>query len=305
MTESKPFRSGYVAICGRPNVGKSTLLNRLVGEKVAIVTEKPQTTRNRILGVCEREGGQIIFLDTPGIMSPRHKLDESLIGAVERAVRDADIVVFLVDLSVRPRENDRLAASVLKRAETPVVMVMNKVDTVPKDRLKERVTEYRKLGEFAGGMVISALRDINAMEVADRLVSMLPEGPAYYPEGTATDVPDKFAIGELIREKVLLSLRQEVPHSVAVTTEEITRRSDELTYVAGTIYVEKKSQKMIAIGRKGSMLREIGAAARVEIEELLGTKVYLELRVKIAKNWRKDEAVLRRLGYTRGKRKKQ
>jgi len=297
MSESTPFRSGYVAICGRPNVGKSTLLNRLVGEKVAIVTDKAQTTRHRILGVCDTENGQIIFLDTPGIMSPRHKLDESLISAVERAMRDADVIAFLVDLSVPPHENDRLAATLLKKAKVPVLMVQNKVDAIPKEKIEERVQEYRKLGDFSGGLVISALYGINTVELIERLISLLPEGPPYYPKGTATDMPYKFAISELIREKALQLLRQEVPHSVAVSVEEITSRSQKLTYVSANIYVEKKSQKTIIIGRGGAMLRRIGAEARPEIEDLLGTKIYLELWVKVAKNWRKDDATLRRLGY--------
>ncbi|MDR4504563.1 MAG: GTPase Era [Candidatus Scalindua sp.] len=300
MTEEVPhkFKSGFVTMWGRPNVGKSTLLNTLVGEKVAIVTPRPQTTRNRVMGICEMEEGQIVFLDTPGILKkPKQKLDEYLVKSARTCLRDADVVLFVVDATTQPHGDDRRAAKLLRPINKNILLVVNKIDISDLSHLEERIDQFRQLGNFAGGVAVSATARINIKMLVDKILDLLPENPAYYPEGTITDQQEKLSVSEIIREQTLLVVRQEVPHGVAVVINELTPRSKKLTYISATIFVEKPTHKQIIVGEKGTMLKEIGKASRENIQKLLDTKVYLDLWVKLVKNWRKDENALRRFGY--------
>ena len=299
MTEetSKKYKSGFVTMWGRPNVGKSTLLNTLVGEKVAIVTPRPQTTRNRIMGICEVENGQIVFLDTPGILKPKQRLDEYLVKSARTCLRDADVVLFVVDGTTPPHGDDKRAAKLLRHLKKDILLVINKMDAADIPHLEGRIEEYKKLGDFKGGVAVSAITKINIPTLIDKILGLLPESPAYYPEGTVTDQQEKLTMSELIREQVLIFARQEVPHGVAVVIREVTPRTPELVYIAATIYVEKPTHKLIIVGGHGQMLKEIGRKSREGIQELLGKKIYLDLWVKLSKNWRKDEAALKRFGY--------
>lgn len=291
------FKSGFVTLWGRPNVGKSTLLNLLVGEKVAIVSPKPQTTRNRIVGITELENAQIIFVDTPGMHEPKHKLGAYLVEEAMAQLPDSDVVIFVVDVSVPPTPEDELAASKLKYSKAPVILALNKRDLVKPDVLAERSVQYASLGKFECAIDISATRGDNVGKLVEKIVELLPEGPRYYPKGTVTEMPEKFMLAELIREAVLHNLHQEVPHCVAVLVERFEERPNNKVYIAATIHVEKESQKKIVIGKGGSMIKRIGQEARRSIEQYLGKEVYLELWVKVAEDWRKDEQALRRFGY--------
>ncbi|MCS7265560.1 MAG: GTPase Era [Armatimonadetes bacterium] len=297
----KGFKSGYAVLWGKPNVGKSTLLNYLVGEKIAIVSPKPQTTRNRIAGVIEVENAQVIMLDTPGVHYPRHKLGEYLVAEAKAALESADVVLFMVDATEPPTPEDERAAellnSFLREEKRPVLLVLNKIDAVSPAVLQERQLLYEALGNCDETIAISALKGDGVSLLLSKIIERLPEGPPYYPLGTVTDQPEKLPIAEAIREAVLHYTHEEVPHAVAVIVDEIEHRSEKLAYVKATIFVEKESQKGIIIGQNGQMLKKIGTMARTEIERWLGKKVYLELWVKVAKNWRKDENALRRFGY--------
>jgi len=291
-------RSGFVTVVGRPNVGKSTLINAYVGQKVAIVSEKPQTTRNRILGILTRSDAQIIFVDTPGIHRPLHKLGEYMVETARKAIPDADVVLFMVDVSVPPTEEDRIVARFLaEKCRSAVILVLNKMDLLPPDKVKPHSEAYFTLGDFDDWIMISATRGDNRDELLAKIVALLPVGPRYYPEGQVTDAPERFIAAELIREQVLRFLHQEVPHAVAVVVEEFKERRPGLTYIAATIYVEKESQKGIVIGAGGNMLKRIGMAARKEIERMVNTQVFLELWVKVRRKWRRDAAALRYVVY--------
>ena len=291
-------RSGFVAVVGRPNVGKSTLVNAYVGQKVAIVSHKPQTTRNRIRGILTRPDVQIVFVDTPGIHDPLHKLGEYMVKSAQDAVPDADVVLFMVDVSVLPTDEDRTVARFLsQRCQAPVILVLNKMDQLTPDRIQPHTEQYLALGDYADWMMTSATEGDNLFKLLDRLIERLPLGPRFYPEGQVTDLTERFIAGELIREQVLRLLHQEVPHAVAVVVEQFRERGPDMTYIAATIYVERDSQKGIVIGAGGHMLKKIGTAARQEIEHLVGTKVFLELWVKVRDKWRRDDTALRHVGY--------
>lgn len=291
------FRSGFVLLWGRPNVGKSTLLNAFLGRKVAIVTAKPQTTRNRIAGVLTTEQAQYVFVDTPGIHSPHDPLGEYMLSTAREALTDADVILFLVDLSVPPRPEDEQAAALLAGAPAPVLLILNKKDLVDAETLSERVEAYRALGRFSEGFAISATTQAGVPELRERIATLLPPGPMYYPPEMVTDHPESFLIAELIREQALLLTQQEIPYSLAVVVEEMTPRSEELTYVRAVLYVERDSQKRILVGEGGKMLREIGQRARLQAEPLVGTRLYLDLWVKVRQRWRRDESILARFGY--------
>lgn len=295
--EAGGYRSGFAAIVGRPNVGKSTLLNALVGRKLAIVSDKPQTTRNRILGVLNLEGAQAVFIDTPGIHKPHHKLGEMMVRLARNVLDEVDLVLFVVDASAPLGTGDRMIAGHLAATATPAFLVANKIDRLPAGDLQPALATYGALHRFAGVYPISALRGAGLDELLAAILARLPEGPQYYPEGMVTDQPEQFIIAELIREKVLLLTREEVPHSVAVQIEEMTPRSGNLVYVKATIHVERDSQKGIIIGEGGRLLKEIGSLARAETENLLGTRLYLDLWVKVTPDWRNRESTLRSLGY--------
>ena len=295
---NEEHRSGFVSIIGKPNVGKSTLMNAYLGQKVAIVSPKPQTTRHKIRGILTLPNAQIIFVDTPGIHNPLHKLGEYMVKTAISAILDTDVVVFLVDVSQLPDDEDRFIAQILKeRCKSPVILAMNKMDLLTPDKVKPHTEAYLALGEFKDWILISATTGDNLDKLRDMIISYLPPGPRYYPEDQIADVDERFIAAELIREKALHFLHQEVPHSIAVVIDEFKDRSEDLSYISATIFVEKESQKAIVIGKDGAMLKKIGQAARRELEIILGRKVYLELWVKVRRRWRKDEEELRRLGY--------
>lgn len=296
-------KSGFVALIGRPNVGKSTLMNTLLGQKVAIVSPKPQTTRNRILGILTQPDLQIIFMDTPGIHRPRHELGRYMVATAQSAIPDADVILFMVDVSVEPtREDQEIARLITKRGgDAPVLLVLNKMDRLTPDKVQAHCDAYWSLGDvdawYTNWMMTRATTGDNLDKLLGQIRELLPEGPRYYPGDQITDQTERQIAAELIREQVLRFTRQEVPHSVAVVVEQFVARSETLTFVGANIFVERDSQKGIIIGKGGSMLQKIGAAARQQIERLTGTQVYLELWVKVSGDWRKDERSLRRLGY--------
>ncbi|MCZ2096326.1 MAG: GTPase Era [Anaerolineae bacterium] len=293
-------KSGFVAVIGRPNVGKSTLMNALLGEKVAIVSPKPQTTRLRQLGIYTRDDAQIVFVDTPGIHNPRTPLGEFMVTVALDALKDADVILFVADLSEDATAEDRQIADLVRQAqaETPALLVLNKVDLVDSpDRLQRRVAEFRGLVPDADWLTTVATSGEGAPQVLEHIIGKLPEGPRYYPADQLSDTAMRDIVAEIIREKVLLNLEQEVPHGVATVVEEYKQRSDDMTYIHATIYVERDTHKGIVIGKKGQMLKTISQQAREEIEAFVGSRVYLELWVKVLKNWRRDEKTLRQLGY--------
>jgi GTP-binding protein Era len=294
-------RSGFVTVVGKPNVGKSTLMNAYLGQKIAIVSPKPQTTRNRLLGILtlERQRGdladaQIIFVDTPGIHQPLHKLGEYMVEAAVRAIPDADVVLFLVDVTRPPSAEDRQIAEILEQqSRAPILLILNKSDATPPEQMAAHIESYQALGHFVDQLLISALRGDNLDRLLEAMIERLPFGPRFYPEEQITDQQLRFMAAELIREQVFRHLREELPYSVAVVVDQFKERTEELTY----IFVERDTQKAIILGQGGSMIKRIGRDARREIEQLLGSRVYLELWVKVRKKWRKDEKELQRLGY--------
>jgi GTP-binding protein Era len=301
--EGSLAHSGFVAVIGKPNVGKSTLMNRILGEKIAIVSPKPQTTRLRQFGIYTQDDVQVVFVDTPGIHQPRHKLGQFMVDVALEALRDADAILFVVDLSEAPDEEDQRVADLLREAQTdvPVVLALNKIDRLSPDQITPRVEAYRALALNADWATLSAVKGSGVDDVLKRVIDKLPAGPQYFPEDQLSDTAMRDIVAEIIREKVLLNTEQEVPHAVAVEVEEFKERSASLTYIGATIYVERDSQKGILIGKGGAMLKKISSEARADAEALVGTKVFLELWVKVLKNWRRDDALLQRLGYRIGK----
>jgi GTP-binding protein Era len=292
------YKSGFVAIIGRPNVGKSTFLNRVIGQKIAIMSDKPQTTRNKIQGVYTTDDAQIIFIDTPGVHKPKHKLGDFMMKVALNALREVDLILFMVNVEEGFGRGDAFIIERLKEVNTPVFLVMNKIDKVHPDDLLPLIDQYKNLYPFAEIVPISALQGNNVENLIEQIKKYLPEGPQYYPPDQITDHPEQFIIAELIREKALHLTREEVPHSIAVVVERIERREDSDTvYVGAVIIVERDSQKGIIIGKQGRMLKEIGQRARMDIEALLGSKVFLELWVKVQKDWRNRLAQLRDFGF--------
>ncbi len=292
------YRSGFVALIGRPNVGKSTLMNHLIGQKIAITSEKPQTTRNRIQTVYTDERGQIIFLDTPGIHKAKNKLGEYMVNVAVGTLSEVDVVLWLVEPSAFIGAGERHIAELLGKVKTPVILVINKIDTVknPEDILKF-MDAYRGLCEFAEIVPVSALKDQNTDKMTDILFQYLPYGPQYYDEDTVTDQPMRQIAAELIREKALRMLSDEIPHGIAVTIEKMSERKDGMFDIEATIICERDSHKGIIIGKGGMMLKRIGTAARQEIENLMGTRVNLKLWVKVRKEWRDSELYMKNYGY--------
>jgi len=291
------FKSGYVSITGRPNVGKSTLLNMILGQKIAIVTEKPQTTRNRIIGIKNLEGAQIIFIDTPGIHSPRHKLGEIMVKEAKEAIKDVDIVLLMVEPFKEKIKEEMEIINLLRSVGKPVILLINKIDKVRKQDILPLIDEYSKLFHFNEIIPISALYSDGIDRLLKVIVDTLPEGPLYYPPDQITDQIERFVIAELIREQVMLHTREEVPHSVHVEVVDWKERENGLINISANIYVERESQKGIIIGREGQRLKSIGTKARKNIEGLLNARVYLELWVKVKKNWRDNIYILKELGF--------
>lgn len=296
MKES--FKAGFVAIIGKPNVGKSTLINRYVGEKISIVSPRPQTTRNKVLAILTTENYQIIFVDTPGIHRPKHKLGEYMVREAERGLNDADVILTILDGTTGIQNEDELILKLVSKIEKRKILAVNKVDLVKKAELLPIVDRASKVCKFDEYLPISALNGDKTDILLDKLVSFLPESPPLYPKDQLTDRTERFHVAEIIREKILLNTRQEIPHSVAVVIEDFIEDDKKpLIRIRATIYVERESQKKIVIGEKGRLLKKIGREARLELESFLGKKVYLELWVKVYEKWRKNNYALKRFGY--------
>ncbi len=294
---NKSFRSGFVSLIGRPNAGKSTLLNALIGQKVAIVADKPQTTRTSIQGVLTLPEAQIVFVDTPGIHKADTPLNKRLMNTVRASLDQRDLLLFVADAARTFEEEDRRAVDLARKAETPVVLVLNKVDLVKeKARLLPLIESYKAMYEFVEFVPVSAAKGAGLDDLRRVILDRLPEGPAYFPEDYVTDQPERFLAAELVREKVLLATRKEVPHSVAVTVDR-WEETPRITRIYATIRVEREGQKPIVIGANGSMLKRIGTLARVEMEKLFGTKIFLDLHVRVQPGWREQRAFLDALDW--------
>lgn len=292
------FKSGFVSIIGRPNVGKSTFLNRVIGQKIAIMSDKPQTTRNKIQGVYTTEDLQTIFIDTPGIHKPKHKLGDFMMKVATNALREVDAILFMINVTEPKGKGDEFIIEKLKELDTPIILVMNKVDLIHPNDIPPIIESYQNELNFAAVVPISALQGNNVEPLLQEIAKILPEGPMYYPADQITDHPERFIISEMIREKVLQKTRDEVPHSIAVAIDQIKTREDgNMVDIHATIMIERDSQKGIIIGKRGALLKEIGSEARMDIEMLLGTKVYLNLWVKVQKDWRNKAGQLRELGF--------
>ena len=292
------FKSGFVTIIGRPNVGKSTLMNHLIGQKIAITSSKAQTTRNRIQTVYTCEKGQIVFVDTPGINRARNKLGDYMLTAAERTLAGVDLILWLVEPTTFIGPNERYIIEKLKNISTPVFLVINKIDKVTEEEILLAIVAYKDVCHFAEVIPVSALTGVNTDDLVSTILRYLPEGPMYYDEDTITDQPERQIIAELIREKALRLLSQEIPHGIAVVIERMkTRRKGDIVDIEAAIVCERESHKGIIIGKKGAMIKEIGSRARVDMENLLDTKVNLKLYVKVRKDWRDSDILLKNYGY--------
>ncbi|WP_407928958.1 GTPase Era [Heliobacterium mobile] len=297
VTEKKNLRSGFISIIGRPNVGKSTLMNQLIGQKVAIMSDKPQTTRNRIVGVLNDPRGQAVFLDTPGIHKPKHKLGEIMVTTARKTLNEVDLILYVVDVTEEPGGGEQFISNLLKEVKTPIFLVVNKLDAITREEGLKRIAQYSQLVSWQEVIPVSAKEKTNLDTLRDLIFGRLEEGPLYYPADAVTDQPERQLMAELVREKVLLATREEIPHSVAVVIEYLQDTPRGGLVVHATIYTERDSQKGILIGKGGSLLKQVGQQARQEIEALLGTSIYLELWVKVKKDWRHRPDVLRSFGF--------
>lgn len=296
--EQHMFKSGFVGILGRPNVGKSTLLNEIIGEKIAIATHKPQTTRNRITGIKNTDEGQFIFLDTPGIHHTRSPLNRRMVATSMSTIGEVDLILFLTGANSELNDDDHLIIKALKEQTVPVILAINKIDLTDKDALLLRMDSMRRIHNFADIVPLSALKGFNVDRLLDVIGNMLPEGPRYFPDDMITESSERFLAAEIIREKITLMTSQEIPYASAVVIDSF--REDErknLMRIQATIHVEKNSQKGIIIGARGSMLKRIGTQARLEMEKFFATRIYLELFVKVKKDWTRDSRILEEFGY--------
>jgi len=292
------YKSGFVTIVGRPNVGKSTLMNRLIGQKIAIMSNKPQTTRNRIQTVYSSDKGQIVFVDTPGIHQAKNKLGQYMVNVAERTFNEVDVILWLVEPSTFIGAGERYIAEQLRRVKVPVILVINKIDTVKKEEILKYIDAYRKIYDFAEIIPVSALRGLHTDDVLESIFKYLPYGPQFYDEDTITDQPQRQIVAELIREKALHSLEEEIPHGIAVSIDSMKiRNNGKMADIEATIICEKDSHKGIIIGKGGAMLKKIGSTARYEIEEMLEMKVNLQLWVKVKKDWRDSDFLMKNFGY--------
>ena len=297
MENPKKFKSGYVSIIGEPNVGKSTLLNAMMGEKLAIVTPKPQTTRNQITGIVTTEVYQIIFVDTPGVLKPRYRLHNEMVKAAYRAIRDADVVIYMIDVQ---QPTPLLEESILDKIQTArqkTILAINKIDRISSLALLPIITEYSEKFPFTEILPISAKTKEGVSKLLDLIVTYLPEGPRYFPEDQISDKPERFFIAETIREKLFINAQQEIPYASSIVVEEFKERSNGITYIRALIYAERESQKRILIGERGKMIKRIGRLARMEIEQFLNSRVFLDLHVSVKANWRRDPRKLKDMGY--------
>ncbi len=297
MSKKKVFKSGFVTLIGRPNVGKSTLMNHLIGQKIAITSEKPQTTRNRIQTVYTDERGQIIFLDTPGIHKAKNKLGEYMVSVAEHTLKEIDVILWLVEPGTYIGASEQQVLKMLNRVKTPVILVINKIDTVKKEDILKTIEAYKDVYRFKDIIPVSALRKNNTDTLLHTIFQYLQEGPQYYDEDTVTDQPMRQIAAELIREKALRMMSDEIPHGIAVTIEKMTERDNGMFDIEANIVCERESHKGIIIGKGGSMLKRIGTAARIEIENLMDAKVNLQLWVKVRKEWRDSELYMKNYGY--------
>ncbi|EGQ3051268.1 GTPase Era [Staphylococcus pseudintermedius] len=291
------YKSGFVTIIGRPNVGKSTFVNRVIRHKIAIMSDKAQTTRNKIQGVMTQQDAQIVFLDTPGIHKPKHKLGDYMMKVAKNTLSEIDAVMFMVNVNEEIGRGDEYIMEMLKTVKTPVFLVLNKIDLVHPDALMPRIEQYQRYMDFAEIIPISALEGHNVDHFINVLKSYLPEGPQYYPDGQISDHPEQFVVSELIREKILQTTSEEIPHAIGVNVERMTQESEDRVHIEAVIYVERDSQKGIVIGKGGKKLKEVGKRARLDIEHLLGSKVYLDLWVKVQKDWRNKSSFIKQMGY--------
>ncbi len=297
MAAEEKFHSGFVAIIGRPNVGKSTLLNHIVGQKIAITSPKPQTTRNRILGIQNLENAQVLFVDTPGIHEAHSPLNRYMVDQARSAALDVDVVLWLVEAD-RPVDTEPMIPSLLEKCQRPVLLVINKIDTIPKDKLLPLIAAYSKICPFASIVPISALKGEGVDALMKEIPPLLPEGPRYYPEDQLTDVPERFIVAEMIREQILLRTKDEVPYGVAILVERFQENPvKNMIGIDAVINVERDSQKGILVGKGGTMIRHIGQGARKEIERMLGIKVHLQLFVRVQKNWTSSGRMMKEFGY--------
>lgn len=296
MTDST-FKSGFAAIIGRPNVGKSTLMNYIIGQKIAIMSDKPQTTRNKIHGVYTTDHMQIVFLDTPGIHKPKSRLGNYMNTVAESALNEVDVILFLVDVADGLGGGDRYIIEQLKKVSTPVYLVLNKIDKVHPEALLPAIAAYTELYEFAEVIPISAALGNNVQTLLDQIEKVLSPGPQYYPDDQITDHPEQFICAELIREKILHMTREEIPHSVNVYIEDMKAEENGVVHISAVIVVERDSQKGIIIGKQGALLKEVGKQAREEMQKLLGSRIFLEMWVKVKKDWRNQERTLREFGF--------
>lgn len=297
MAEEKEFRSGYVAIIGKPNVGKSTLLNSFLGQKLSIVTHKAQTTRNRITGILTEKDYQIIFLDTPGIFEPSYKLQQNMVRSALRAASEADVLLLMAEAYAQPDEFEKEIFRKIKNLGKKSVLALNKIDRVRKDTILPLIATYHEQFGIEEIIPISALRSEGVPELLKIIINALPAGGMYYPEDQISDLPERFFIAEMIREKVFLETQQEIPYSATVQTDEVKERKGGRLYIRATIYVERETQKGIVIGDKGRRLKKIGQSARIEIEKWMDAPVYLDLWVKVKRDWRDKDRELREFGY--------
>ncbi len=298
MSKNVPFRSGFVALVGRPNVGKSTLLNRILGQKIAITSNKPQTTRNRILGVHNIDNGQVMFVDTPGIHKPKGKLNRFMVDQAISACSDIDLALFLVEATSLPGGGDDYVLDILKRSKVPVMLVINKIDLIEPPRLLKLIEAFSQKHEFKAVIPLSARTGDGVERLLAEIDPFLSEGPRYFPDEMITDLPERFIVAEMIREKVMRRTREEIPYGVAVQIETFTEKPEKnLVVIQALIHVERDSHKRILVGKRGQMVRELGQDARREIERFLGTRVFLELFVRVDENWSQSERMLRELGY--------
>lgn len=294
------FKSGFAAIIGRPNVGKSTLMNHLIGQKIAITSKKPQTTRNKIQTVYTCEEGQIIFLDTPGIHKAKNKLGEYMVNVAEQTLKDVDVVMWLVEPTTYAGAGEKHIAQQLEKNNLPVILVINKIDTIQKEEILQVIDTYRKLYDFAEIIPVSALRGMNTEDIITSLFKYMPYGPMFYDEDTVTDQPQRQIVAEVIREKALHALDEEIPHGIAVTIEKMReRKGQNIVDIEATIICERESHKGIIIGKQGTMLKKIGSNARYEIEKMLEEKVNLKIWVKVRKDWRDSDIQMKNFGYDR------